>query len=131
MSAKIWTAANVVMVLLFLFSASLQFNDPDPVQWVAVYTAAAVISGMEAARRTRVQVPIALALIAVVWAGFIASDVHNARFADMFAQWEMKNVQIEEERETYGLLIVAAWMIGIAVATWRRRSPAPARAPEM
>src|SRR5919198_5862613 len=115
LSSMIWTGANAVMVLLFLFSASLQFNDPDPVQWVAVYTAAAVISGFEVARRTRIWAPLALTCVAVIWAAFIASGVHDVRFADMFAQWEMKNVQIEEERETYGLLIVATWMIAIAV----------------
>jgi len=34
----------------------------------------------------------------------------------MFTEFEMKNAGVEESREMYGLLIVAAWMAAVAVA---------------
>ena len=38
----------------------------------------------------------------------------------MFGAFEMRSVGIEESREMYGLLIIAAWMAGLAVRARRR-----------
>ena len=35
---------DLTMALLFAFAAALQFNDPDPIQWIAIYTAACALS---------------------------------------------------------------------------------------
>jgi hypothetical protein len=43
-------------------------------------------------------------------------------FMEMFGAWEMKSTGIEEEREMYGLLIIAMWMIAVTAAAWRRRA---------
>ena len=34
--------ANYLMAALFFFGAAVQYNDPDPVRWVAIYIAGAV-----------------------------------------------------------------------------------------
>ena len=116
-----WTAANAVMLLLFTASALLQFNDPDPVSWVAVYGAAALICGLELRRRVRPLYPALLAATALVWAATIAPRVVGiVPFGEMFAEFEMKNLQVEESREMYGLLIVAVWMTVVAIVAWRR-----------
>ena len=76
-------------------------------------------------RRTRWYIPVALVALTVLWAGTIAPRVlGKVGFLEMVSAWEMKNIGIEEEREMYGLLIVAVWMGAIAAAAWRRsRSP--------
>jgi hypothetical protein len=38
----------------------------------------------------------------------------------LFAEWEMRDVRVEEAREMYGLAIVAAWMTVIATVKWTR-----------
>jgi hypothetical protein len=117
-----WTAANAVMLLLFLFSAAVQLNDPDPLVWIPVYLAAAAICAIEITRRTRVLGPVVIALGSIVWASTIAPRVvGKVGFMDMFGAWEMQNIGIEEEREMYGLVIVALWMLAISVAAWRRK----------
>lgn len=117
MSRLAWTALNAVMLLAFLFSAAVQYNDPDPVRWMAIYGAAAAICAAELWRRTRLGYPALVGAIALAWAASIAPRVLGVvRFGDMFAEFEMRNAGVEESREMYGLLIVAAWMAAVAVA---------------
>jgi hypothetical protein len=63
-----------------------------------------------------------LALGCLVWAATIGPDVlGQIPFGDMFGAWEMRNLGIERSREMYGLLIIAAWMIAIALNALRIR----------
>jgi len=118
----IWTYANGFMCVLFIFSAAVQYNDPDPWVWMPVYLAAAGICAWEMKRRTPWMTPVILVALTVIWAGTIAPRVlGKVGFLEMFSAWEMKNIGIEEEREMYGLLIVAGWMTCIAIAARRRR----------
>ena len=124
MSRHLWTAANAVMLLAFVFSVVVQFNDPDPLLWAAIYAAAAVVCVIELRRRTNPLVPAAIATAAAIWAATIAPRVlGKVRFSSMFAEFEMANTGIEESREMYGLLFIALWMIAVAIAAWRRRAP--------
>lgn len=123
MKATAWTVANVLMTLAFAASVVVQYNDPDPLPWMAVYGAAALISGLEATRRVRPVFPALLSAVALVWAATIAPRVlGEVPFGDMFAEFEMRNPGIEESREMYGLLLVAVWLAAVAIAAWRRRA---------
>ncbi len=116
----LWIAVNVLFLAMFLFSVVVQVNDPDPVQWMAIYGLAALACVLELTRTVRWSFPGGLALIALSWASTIAPRIHGVRFADMFQAFEMKNEMIEQAREVGGLLIVSAWMIVLAVSAWRR-----------
>ena len=118
-----WTIANAIMLLAFILLVIVQFNDPDPVLWAAIYAAAAVACGLELRRRTPLALPAGIALVAVVWAATLAPRViGKVNFMSMFAEFEMANTGVEESREMYGLLLIALWMIAVATAVWRRRS---------
>ena len=39
---------NLFLCVLFVVSAVLQFNDPDPIFWIAMYTGMAIVAGMAA-----------------------------------------------------------------------------------
>ena len=122
MPARVWTVANLVMLLLFVFAAAVQINDPDPVAWMAIYLAAATVCGMEIRRRAPIWASAAVALTALVWSGYVATRAFDVPLGALFAEWEMQNVRIEEAREMYGLAIVGFWMLVIAGARWTRRS---------
>jgi hypothetical protein len=114
------------MALLFAFAAAVQFNDPDPIRWIAIYTAACVLSLVMFARR-RLMPVLALAVfaIAIAWAAVIAFGGPAAsEYGHMFDAWEMKSPSVEEAREASGLVIVAVWMIVLMIRAQR----APARA---
>ena len=122
MKRTAWTGVNGVMLLAFLFSVVVQYNDPDPVRWMAIYGAAAAVCTVELRRRTRMIYPAMVGAVALAWAGTIAPRVLGVvRFGDMFAEFEMKNAGVEESREMYGLLIVAVWMALVGVAVRLRR----------
>ena len=120
MAERFWMLANGIMLLLFLFAVAVQFNDPDPLVWMGIYGAAAAVCGLEMRRRAPVWAPVALALIALVWAGSIYLRVHGVPIGSLFAEWEMRDLRIEEAREMYGLTIVGLWMIVIVTVRWMR-----------
>jgi hypothetical protein len=113
-------AVNAVMAALFAVAVAVQWNDPDPARWMAVYGAACVISLMAArGRPSHPAIAAILAGIATVWAVAIGVRVGGGNYLHMFDAWEMKTPAIEEAREAIGLVIVAGWMLVIA-ATSRR-----------
>ena len=108
------------MGALFLFAAALQYNDPDPIRWMAIYGAACVISIATATGRRVLLPTLVVATISLAWALLWASSDPNVNaYSHMFDAWEMKSASIEEAREASGLLIVTIWMAVIAARQWR------------
>ena len=111
-------AFNRLMCVLFLLSVVVQWNDPDPLRWVAIYGAAFVVSTIVALRgRVPIAAPLAVMVVALTWAlmSLGAGPAADA-YSHMFDAWEMKSAPVEEAREASGLLIVAAWMFVLVVA---------------
>ena len=122
MTNKLWKAANGLFLLMFAFSAVVQVNDHDPLLWIAIYVAAAVVCGLEMQQRTPRWFAALVGVIALLWASTIAPRVLGVvPFASMFEEFEMKDLAVEESREMYGLLIVTVWMLAISYASARRR----------
>jgi hypothetical protein len=116
--ARWWRILDGIMLVLFTFSVLVQFNDPDPFRWAAMYGLAAVASALSLAGRLPSWLPVAIAAIALAWAATLAPRVvGDVRFLDMFGAFEMQNVAIEESREMYGLVLIAAWTVVLAVRT--------------
>ena len=120
---------NAGMALLFLFGAAVQYNDPDPLRWVAIYVAAAIACVLAMSDRLRWWVAASLGTLALVWAvTFLPATFPNVRIGELVGAWEMANARIEEGREMYGLLIIALYMGVLAIAGRRRASTAAATA---
>jgi hypothetical protein len=120
---------NWGMAGLFAVAALLQYNDPDPLRWMAIYTAASIVTAYAAWHRTvPMAAPIVVAAVALIWGIEWSTDVPGlATYAHMFDAWEMKNVAVEEARETGGLMIVTGWMLVLAIHGWRRAAGAGRR----
>jgi hypothetical protein len=113
------------MALLLLSFAAVQYNDPDPARWMAIYGAGALVSALAAFRPRAAWLPAAaVAAVALAWAVYWCSGVigRHVDMAEVFAVTRMIDASVEETRETLGLLIVAAWMAVVAVRG--RGSPA-------
>ena len=113
---------DLTMALLFAFAAALQYNDPDPVRWIAVYGAACILSLLAAfANRILPATVLTVGLVAVVWAGWIAfGGPPVSEYRHMFDAWEMKSPSVEAAREASGLIIVAVWMAVLFMRGYRR-----------
>lgn len=107
------------MTAVFLLSAGLQLNDPDPWAWVAIYLAAAGVSGLAATGRQppwRRPAALAVALVALVWAIRVAlSSPRLPPILALFGDWEMQAAGTEERRETLGLLFLSLWSAFVAL----------------
>jgi hypothetical protein len=111
------------MAALFIFAAALQYNDPDPVRWIAIYLAAAICCIVATMACLRWWAPAGVAGASIGWAAIYASrGAWTVPVGEMFAEWEMKNQQVLETREMFGLLIIAVWMILLTLVSFARRS---------
>jgi hypothetical protein len=108
---------NAVMALLFLLAVVVQYNDPDPIRWMAIYGAACVVSVLAwMQRRVHPAAPVLVGAAALAWALFLVlGGPAGTNYLHMFDAWEMRSVNVEQAREATGLLIVAAWMAVLAV----------------
>lgn len=113
-----------VMAALLFTAAVLQYNDPDPVQWMAIYGVAALLSLVhERMTSGRIAAPAIVLVAALAWAGAIVKAMHGEVAArELFGSMDPNRPQIEQAREVIGLLIVAAWMALLTIRSWTRRS---------
>ena len=114
------------MGALFVFAAAVQYNDPDPFAWAALYLAAAGVSFAALWLPDAWNMPATVAVVATVWAATLAPAATRASFPDLFQSWEMMSSEMEEGREFVGLLLVAAWTGYLAHRgrrTRQRRTP--------
>ena len=113
----VFRGVNWAMCALFLLSVVVQWNDPDPVRWMAIYGAALTVCLVVALRgRIVAGVPVLVAAMALLWSlATIAGGPAVTAYSHMFDAWEMKSMSVEEAREGTGLLIVAGWMVVVVV----------------
>ena len=109
-----WKVADVLFLLMFAFSVVVQLNDPDPLPWMAIYGAAALACLLSLLGKLPWQFAVVTGIIALAWAASIAPRViGQVPFMDMFAEFEMKDIGVEESREMYGLLLIGGWMAAL------------------
>ena len=110
------------MATLFVLSAAVQYNDPDPIPWMTLYGVAAVLSAAAPrvpAARTVMRM---VALTALLWAVHIAPGAWGADWGEVFGATTMKTPAVEVARETLGLLIVAVWLAALSCLRLGARS---------
>jgi len=107
---------NVVFMCAFLLSALVQYNDPDPAAWIAIYLGATAMCLDQRRRSPWVALAPALSLICLVWIGFLLPRVlGEVSLAEIAASITMKTQAVEEAREIGGLFLVALWAAVVAV----------------
>lgn len=122
-----WRTLNALMGLLFIFSAALQVNDPQPVRWIALYLAAALPCWLALRRTPHWAWPGTIGLIGLAWlSSYVQRGAWTVPLTDAFATWKMQNEQMLEKREMTGLLIVVGWMAILTAVSWWGRRPRPA-----
>jgi hypothetical protein len=116
----VYRVVNGLGLLLFVYSASVQLNDPDPVRWVTVYGITAVLCAWAIAYGV---VPIKLTLPWAILTGTIAFPLWwysrgTSHPMPGFPQWGV--LREETVRESIGLALCALWSTGLAAHAARR-----------
>lgn len=115
---------NLVMLIAFVFGVIVQYNDPDPARWMAIYGAAALACGLHATGRQQWIVPAIVLAIAAIWAATLApAALSRVGFGELFEAFEMKDERVEIGREFGGLAIIAAWMLVLTIVSFRKLQP--------
>jgi hypothetical protein len=122
-------AVNLLLAVMFVVFAFLQINDPDPVVWILIYGALAVVCVLAAFRNYPRIVIIGL-LIGLTVYSFVFIDGVKEWFSqeDKSALFDdiakMEHPYIEESREFLGLMICIIVLI-IHLVLSRKRYQAP------
>lgn len=105
--------------LLFLLSAAVQWNDPDPARWIVVYAAVAAISAA-AAFGVRPRIATA-AVFGGVLAAFAlwAPALEHTSLQALQSFGMSGNIEEEEVREAIGLGLALAWLAVLLIAAFR------------
>jgi hypothetical protein len=103
-------AVNLLLAVMFVVFAFVQINDPDPIIWIIIYGAMAVVCILAAFKYYPV-IPMLLLLAAYVGYSFVffdgvmewfRQDDKSVLFDDIA---KMQHPYIEESREFLGLMI--------------------------
>ena len=109
---------NLLFCLLFIFSAGLQYNDPDPYVWMPIYLYGAVLCWLAFRNRFYPKaylIGITVYLVYAIGLFFWKNGVldwmtkHNAE--DIAATMKAEKPWIEETREFFGLLILVVVLL--------------------
>ena len=104
---------------IFLLSAAVQWNDPDPLVWITGYLVAAGLSLAACSGRIPV-LPNALAAVVFgLWFLSLAGTIPGAP-SEAFTSFEMRAPAHEQPREAVGLLICAVWTGYLAIRGQQR-----------
>ncbi len=123
-------ALNLLFALLFVVSAVIQYNDPDPWRWVAMYGAAGVSTVLALHWRPGWLAAGAVGVVAAVWGGWLWHEVlGHVLFSDFWRKMSEKGGRVEVMREAGGLTIVCTWLSVSSLVGWQRSRPPKPNAP--
>ena len=124
--SRFLTYLSYFFLAVFLLSAAVQYNDPDPLLWIAIYGGAALLTWLFIRERLNWTVPAITGIALLFWAVFLLPQVWGVvGISDLFEAWEMQNIAIETAREAGGLLIIAVWFLVVAWRAYSERNAVP------
>jgi len=117
---RIFWTVNMVMVALFVVSATLQINDPDPLVWIAAYSLAALVSLAVGQRASQWPAALLISSGALGWSLYLLRPIWGkVSLAELFQDMDAKGGAVEVARESAGLLIIAGWLMVVALVQRR------------
>lgn len=125
---RVLGAIERILGALFLVSAALQLNDPDPLGWVAIYTLGGVACLWPSGSRAKLLLAGSAAAAAWVWAAVLAPRTLGGGIvlSDLVKRMDTKTPQVELGRELLGLVMLAATLSVVALGARRGAEPDPA-----
>ncbi|MGK7391657.1 MAG: transmembrane 220 family protein [Candidatus Cyclobacteriaceae bacterium M2_1C_046] len=101
---------KIILAILLIVFAALQYNDPDPWLWVFIYGLAALliiidISGGYMRRYYRIAI-VALALFSLIYIPGVITYFTEASPGELVESMQADKPYIEETREFFGLVLI-------------------------
>lgn len=109
---------NIIFCILFIISAGLQYNDPDPILWIPIYLLGAFISYSAIRNKYYPLLTLSAIILFSVYAVYLFFDKSGVLIwatehqAENIAEsMKASKPWIEETREFFGLLILITVML--------------------
>ena len=103
---------SVVLAVLFIAFAALQYNDPDPLLWMVVYGYVALIPILYLMKIYPVKTILFSIIVLAIFSCFYISGVidwlRNGTMGELAQEMKAKKPYIEESREFLGVMIALA-----------------------
>ncbi len=117
---------NLAVAAVFAWAAIVQYNDPDPMLWIAVYVSGAAMAVLAFAGRYYMPALLLLGAVILFWMGTLAGGVQDFLAQGdsglLFAGMSPERPYVELTREFLGLsLILASVLVYLGLA--RRAKP--------
>lgn len=117
----IFKVATGTMGAVFLYAAVVQWNDPEPLRWIALYASAAVIAILPIFHPVFPTPCLALAMVSIGWALSLVPSLFQ----------QLAFTGTEAERDFAGLSLVGFWMLLLNARATRERRIALAKRREL
>lgn len=102
-----WLMAGLLGVCV-----ALQYNDPDPARWMAIYGAGAVISLLLPGTQPVAALALVVGLGAAAWSLYLANTVWGViALSDLTSKMNEQGGAVEAGREAGGLALEAVWLL--------------------
>lgn len=117
---------NFLLAVMFLIFAFVQVNDPDPLIWILIYGAMAVVCVMAMFTYYPFRILVALLVAYLAYSAFyfdgVSEWIRQDNKADLFDDLaKMEHWYIEEAREFLGLFICIIVLLFYLVQSRKRR----------
>ena len=121
--------ANIFFIIIFVLSAALQYNDPDPYFWIPIYLYAAWLCYISIRGKYSPKLYYAGLIIYIIYAIYLFFDKDGVlswstehKAENIVQSMKATKPWIEETREFGGLLIcIAALLLNMYHHTGKRR----------
>jgi hypothetical protein len=112
---------SYLMAALFAVSAVLQYNDPDPAPWMAIYGTGAIISALMPTQKPFAGLAMIVGLGCSIWSLYLIHSTWGLiAVSDLTSKMSEKGGAVETGREAVGLAIEAVWLVGASAFRGRR-----------
>jgi hypothetical protein len=124
-------ALNIFFIILFVFSAALQYNDPDPYVWVPIYLYGALLCFLALKKRYNTILYVVGLVIYTSYAMYLLLDangllswINEHRAENILQSMKATKPWIEQTREFFGLIIlIGALVVNMFAASKRKTTP--------
>jgi len=119
-------ALNIFFIILFVFSALVQYNDPDPYIWVPLYLYGAVLCFLSIRKNYKPVLFIVGIIVYTLYGLYLLFDkngviswVKDHEAENIVQSMKATKPWIEETREFFGLLLLISALVINMI--WQRR----------
>ena len=106
---------NLFLAFCWTSWVVVQYNDPDPIQWMTMYGLVVVVCAMAAYKKFYKPLILAGIVVSIIWAATLAPVVidyfTNHKSSEIFETMTPAKLFIEEARECFGLILSALVLI--------------------